>query len=168
MNGRIQVGNHDGIYVIRLLGDVRVTISGSFDHYIEAMLSDPAFRSILVDLSKAIAIDSTSLGVLAKLSLAVQKKAAKIPTLLCVNPDILRVLDNMGYDDVYAIVDEGYNMQQSLAELPMSTDFGETELRQRVIDAHKTLMSLNDRNVAAFQDLVAALEAESTDHPRRA
>ena len=168
MNGKIQVGNHEGVYVICLQGDVRVTISGSFDHYIEAMLSDSRFSSVLVDLSQASAIDSTSLGVLAKLSLAVQGRYAKLPTLLCSNPDILRVLANMGYDDVYAIVDEQYHSAQNLADLPMSTDMDEDLMRERVIDAHRTLMAMNETNANTFKDLVAALEAEGYSRTKRA
>jgi len=161
MSGRILVGDHDGVYVIRFEGDVRVTLCGSFDHYLEVMLADADFVSVLMDLSDAVAIDSTSLGVLAKLSLGVQRRNNRVPTLVCNAPDILRILVNMGFDDVFAIVDENYDAEQSLAELPVSSDLGEEEMRQRVIDAHKVLMSMNAKNAETFKDLVSALEAES-------
>ena len=161
MSGRILVGDHNGVYVIRFEGDVRVTLCGSFDHYLDIMLKDPKFVSVLVDLSDAIAIDSTSLGVLAKLSLGVQQAKQRLPTLVCNAPDILRILFNMGFDDVFAIVDENFDTDQNLAELPMSTDIGENEMRTRVIDAHKVLMSMNEHNKEAFSDLVGALEAEA-------
>ena len=161
MNGRILVGNHNGIYVIRFEGDVRVTLCGSFDHYLDVMLADEEFVSALVDLSDAIAIDSTSLGVLAKLSIGVQQRKDRLPTLVCDAPDILRILHNMGFDDVFAIVDEDFATQQNLAELPVSSDIGEDEMRERVIDAHKVLMSMNQQNAETFKDLVSALEAEA-------
>ncbi len=160
MSGRILVGDHDGVYVIRFEGDVRVTLCGSFDHYIEVMLRDGAFRSVIVDLSDAVAIDSTSLGVLAKLSLAVQANCGRLPTLVCNQPDILRILDNMGFDDVFAIVDENFESEQNLAELPVATDMLEDEMRARVIEAHRVLMDMNEKNRETFQDLVSALEAE--------
>ncbi len=160
MSGRILVGDHDGVYVIRFEGDVRVTLCGSFDHYLEMMLEDPNFVSVLVDLSAAQAIDSTSLGVLAKLSLGVQKEKHHLPTLVCDVPDILRILLNMGFDDVFNVVDQDYAAQQNLAELPVATDLAEEEMRERVIDAHKVLMSMNEQNAATFKDLVDALEAE--------
>ena len=97
MSGRIKVGDHDGVYVLRFEGDVRVTLSGSFDHYMERMLDDGQLEMVLVDLTDAIAIDSTSLGVLAKLSIQIQKKRNRLPTLVCHAPDILRVLHNMGF-----------------------------------------------------------------------
>ena len=162
MSGRILVGDHDGVYVIRFEGDVRVTLCGSFDHYLDVMLNDPNLVSVLVDLSEAIAIDSTSLGVLAKLSIGLFDSRKRLPTLVCIAPDILRILTNMGFDDVFTIVDENFLNEQNLAELPSSTDFSETQMRQRVIEAHRVLMNMNDRNEATFKDLVSALEAEAT------
>ncbi len=167
MNGRILVGDHNGVYVIRFEGDVRVTLCGSFDHYLDVMLRDSAFQSVIVDLSDAVAIDSTSLGVLAKLSIGVQASRSRVPTLVCDQPDILRILDNMGFDDVFAIVNEDFESQQNLAELPVATDMQEDEMRRRVIDAHRVLMNLNEHNRETFHDLVSALEAEdlrTADH----
>ena len=161
MNGRILVGDHDGVYVIRFEGDVRVTLCGSFDHYLEQMLDNPDFESVLVDVSGAVGIDSTSLGVLAKLSLGVQEVKSKLPTLVCTSPDIRRILVNMGFDDVFVIVDEQYVFDRNLGELPVSQDMAIDEMRERVIDAHKLLMSLNETNKEAFQDLVTALESEA-------
>ncbi len=160
MSGRILVGDHDGVYVIRFEGDVRVTLCGSFDHYLDVMLKDPQFVSVLVDLSDAVAIDSTSLGVLAKLSIGVQSKTRRLPTLVCNAPDILRILANMGFDDVFAIVDENYDAIQNLAVLPTAADLSEADMRERVIEAHKVLMRMNEQNAQTFKDLVAALEAE--------
>ena len=66
----------------------------------------------------------------------------------------------MGFDDVFAIVDENFESSQNLAELPVATDMLEDEMRARVIEAHRVLMDMNERNRETFQDLVSALEAE--------
>ena len=132
----------------------------------EAILRDQKLVSVLVDLSDAIAIDSTSLGVLAKLSMAVQRERNKLPTLVCSSPDIIRILENMSFDDIFAIVDNHYAASQNLAELPMANDLDENTVRERVIDAHRVLMSLNDNNHAAFKDLVQALEAKGQGSQR--
>jgi len=160
MNGRILVGDHNGVYIIRFEGDVRLTLCGSFDRYLEGMLADPNFVSMLVDLSAARAVDSTSLGVLAKLSIEVQRKNQRIPALVCSTPDILRILDSMGFDDVYAIVDSNYVPESPLAELPLTSDLNEDQMREQVISAHKVLMDMNAKNADTFKDLVSALEAE--------
>ncbi|XOV82014.1 MAG: STAS domain-containing protein [bacterium] len=160
MSGKILVGSHEGVYVLRFVGDVRVTVSGSFDRYLDAMFADPDFVSVLVDLSQAVAIDSTSLGVLAKLSIAVQEQYEQLPMMICNVPDILRILDNMGFADVFVIITDPYELQQQLAELPQSNDIDEDEMRLRVIEAHETLMSMNEHNAETFRSLVEALQAE--------
>ncbi len=154
------VGNHEGVYVLRFEGDVRLTVSGTFDRYLEAMFADPRFVSVLVDLSAAVAIDSTSLGVLAKLSIAVQEKYQQLPMLVCKAQDILRILHNMGFEDVFNIVRDAQELRQQLAELPLANDLDEEEMRLRVIEAHETLMGLNEQNAVTFRSLVEALQAE--------
>ena len=156
------VGNHEGVYVLRFEGDVRLTVSGTFDRYLDAMFADPRFVSVLVDLSAAVAIDSTSLGVLAKLSIAVQKKYQQLPLLVCNAQDILRILQSMGFEDVFVIVSDAQELRQQLAELPLANDLDEEEMRLRVIEAHETLMGLNEQNAVTFRSLVEALQAESS------
>ena len=64
----------------------------------------------------------------------------------------------MGFDDVFAIVAEANVQDVELVDIPAVV---EQEARQRVIEAHKVLMSLNDSNHAAFKSLVDALEQDT-------
>ena len=157
--GKIMVGQRDGVYLLKLLGDVRVTLCISAEGFFDRMFKDPDFQSVLVDLSAATGIDSTSLGILAKLSIGTQQRFGLVPTLVVTSSDLERVLRSSGFSDVFHLVTEPLERVEQLGELPPS-QLGEDALRQRVIDAHKTLMGLNERNQHAFQDLVAALEAE--------
>ena len=157
MSGHILVGACEGNYVLKFSGDIRVGLCGSLDAFCERMLDAADFRSVIVDLAETLAIDSTALGCLARLSLAVQRIQAKIPTLICCSSDIERVLLNMGFDDVFAIVAEANVQDVELVDIPAVV---EQEARQRVIEAHKVLMSLNDSNRAAFKSLVDALEQD--------
>ena len=166
MQGRILVGSHDGVYVIVFEGDVRLTLCTTVDFYLEKMFQDDAFRSVIVDLSRTDNIDSTSLGLLAKLSIQAEKRFSFRPTLVSTRPDITRVLRSMGFDEVFSIVETPLEHKEQLAELPCIAA-PEDDVRQRVIDAHKTLMSMNQANRDSFHDLVAVLEAEA-EPPRRA
>ena len=157
MSGNISVGTYEGTYVLKFNGDIRVGLCGALDAFCERMLNAADFRSVIVDLADTIAIDSTALGCLARLSLSVQKVRDKIPTLICRSQDVRRVLLNMGFDDVFAIVADGAVQSVDLVDLP-EVDEGET--RERVIEAHRVLMSLNENNRETFQSLVDALEQE--------
>ena len=158
MSGNISVGACNGSYVLKFSGDIRVGMCGALDAFCERMLDAADFRGVIVDLAETVAIDSTALGCLARLSLAVQRMQENIPTLICRSKDVERVLLNMGFDDVFAIVAEANVQDFELVDIP---DVVEKETRQRVIDAHKLLMSLNDSNHAAFKSLVEALEQDA-------
>jgi len=66
--GQILVADQQGVYVIKMIGDVRLTLCISFDRFIEKMLGQPDFSMVLFDLSQASGIDSTTLGLAFALS----------------------------------------------------------------------------------------------------
>ena len=158
--GRILVAHHDGVYLMKFIGDVRVTLCAAVDAFLDTMLSNSQFKSVVVDLSRTTGIDSTSLGILAKLSIRTRERFGFVPTLVSTNADITRVLTTMGFDDVFHIVEQPIESKEQFGELhPFDCD--EADMRQRVLDAHRVLMSLNESNREAFQDLVETLESSS-------
>lgn len=157
--GQILAGQHDGVYLIRFEGDVRLTLCAAADRYLGLMFDDPAFKDVMVDLTVTEGIDSTSLGLLAKLSIRAQQQFGFVPTLICDSKDLLRLLQSMGFEDVFHIVAQAPQIPSELGALP-EHEVPQAELRAQILEAHRVLMGLNDDNRVAFKDLVAALEAD--------
>lgn len=155
--GQILVADHQGVYVIKLTGDVRLTLCISFDAFIERMFGDPEFVSVVFDLTEAQAIDSTTLGLMAKISLMAQERFGLVPTLVSNNPSIDRILQTMGFSEIFCIVKEG-DADIRGAESLCEDCADEAEVKQRVLEAHKILVGLNATNQEAFRDLIASLE----------
>ncbi|AFV00832.1 STAS domain-containing protein [Simiduia agarivorans] len=155
--GQILVADHQGVYVIKLTGDVRLTLCISFDAFIERMFGDPSFVSVVFDLIEAQAIDSTTLGLMAKISLMAQERFRLVPTLVSNNPSIDRILQTMGFSEIFCIVKEG-DADIRGAEALCADCADEGEVKQRVLEAHKILVGLNATNQEAFKDLIASLE----------
>lgn len=164
MRGRILVGDHKGVYVLMFHGDVRLTLCTAVDSFLNHMFEDVGFRSVVVDLRDTESIDSTSLGLLAKLSIQAWERFGYRPTLVSPRPDITRILRTMGLDEVFNLVEEPLEHNEQLAELACRTATQE-EVRERVIEAHRILMDMNEDNRAAFQDLVTTLEEECEPMP---
>jgi anti-anti-sigma factor len=160
VQGRILVGSHDGVYVLLFEGDVRLTLCTAVDGYLEKMFRDKAFKSVVVDLSRTQSIDSTSLGVLAKLSIQADKLFNFRPTLVSTQRDVTRILLSMGFEDVFNILEEPLQHREQLGELP-SLKSSKADIRQLVLDGHKTLMAMNAANREAFHDLVVMLESDN-------
>ncbi len=157
--GKILVAEQDGAFVIKLVGDVRLTLCTTMDQFFDEMLASAGFASVVVDLIDASNIDSTTLGLLAKLAIKANQRFGYVPVILSTNPDITRVLDSMGFDRVFSIRQQPLLDDEDLGELPILPD-SEEGVRSRVLEAHRILMGMNDSNRAKFRELVSLLEGQ--------
>lgn len=157
--GHIYVAEQDGVNVIKMVGDVRLTLCISFDNFIQQMFSDAAFTAVIFDLRQAAALDSTTLGLMAKIAITSQQDFQVIPLVVSPNEGINRLLESMGLEEIFEIVRTADTQMVQPEELPKVED-QTAEARDKIIEAHKILMSLNEENKAEFRDLVACLEQE--------
>jgi anti-anti-sigma factor len=148
-----------GVHVLKLVGEVRLNLCSTIDRAIESTTTDPNFATVVVDLTETTLIDSTTLGMLAKLAILAKKKSHFLPSIISTNPDITRIITTMGFDTVFIILEKPAQTDQALKELPIS-ELSEDELRANVLNAHKVLMKLNEHNREQFKDLVATLEQD--------
>lgn len=158
--GRIQFAESDGTFVLKFLGDVRLTLCAALDAYIEKIVSALHFKSIVIDLTETDNIDSTSLGLLAKLSILSRERVGLLPTLVSTQQDMLRLLQSMGFEQIFNIVAETTPTDAELQDLPPQT-LSEEQVRARVLEAHRLLMDLNEHNRNAFVDMVTSLEGDT-------
>jgi LmbE family N-acetylglucosaminyl deacetylase len=121
------------------------------------MFNAENFSAVLFDLSEAEAIDSTTLGLMAKISLQGQERHKVIPVILSTNASINRVLQTMGFHDIFTIVDELQTPVSPSRELTSDVN-DEHQVKEKVLEAHKILMGLNRENRATFRNLVKMLE----------
>lgn len=146
-------------YVLKCVGDVRLTLCSSLDCHLKAILEECQAEDIVIDLTEAIAVDSTTLGLIAKLAVKAGKLGLQKPALVSTNPDITRVLMSMGFDHVFMLVEQLPVCSEDLKRLPWVEE-SEQVVKERIILAHRVLMDLNSENRDAFKDLVKALELE--------
>lgn len=157
-SGKILVAEHQGVNVIKMTGDVRLTLCVSFDSFINAMFGE-SFCSVVFDLSEAQAIDSTTLGLMAKIALSAAECGCSQPMVLSSNPSITRLLESMGFEDIFDIVTQTQLPLDDVHELPQSAS-NEEQVRTRVLEAHRILMELNTSNSDTFRELVETLEKQ--------
>jgi anti-anti-sigma factor len=155
--GKILAASQDGAYVIRLVGDVRLTLCTTIDEYVQKMYEDPAFASVWLDLCEAEGIDSTTLGLLAKLALNVKAKFGFMPVIYSSDSGINRLLNSMGFQRLFVLQDSVCERSDKGMEIPMVAG-SEQAVKTKIVEAHRVLMDLNDENRARFQDLMDVLE----------
>lgn len=155
--GRVLAASEHGAYVLRFVGDVRLTLCSSIEDYVENLLADPQFKSVWVDLCDAEGIDSTTLGQLAKLALAVNKRFGFRPAIFCCDPGINRLLRSMGLHKLFEMHEKtccSSGCDQAIPMVPGSED----EVREQVLAAHRALMDVSEENRKRFSELVSSLE----------
>jgi len=156
-DGKIQCAEYDDVFILKCSGDVRLTFCSALNETIEKILKTHSFKNVLIDLTEVVSIDSTTLGLLAKLSILSQRKLGLLPTLVSTNPDVNRVLDSMGFNQVFNVVHTPGPCPECLDDLP-EQEQSEAVVKERVLEAHQILMSLNESNRNEFRDLVSALQ----------
>lgn len=155
--GKILAARHDGAYVIRLEGDVRLTLCTTIDDYFQKMFDDPDFASVWVDLCSAEGLDSTTLGLLAKLALQVKQQFGFRPAIYSCDAGINRLITSMGFQRLFELREEVCGSPDEVVAIPV-VEGSEAAVKDKVIEAHRVLMELSPENQARFKDLLTALE----------
>ncbi len=156
-SGKLLVAEYEQMPVLKLVGDVRVLMSSTIDNYFSSLYSKAILDAMIVDLTETTGIDSTALGLLAKMAIQLRNRFNVKPTILSTNADITRILKGMSFDLIFDIVDKPLEADTSFGELNHISE-PEDVIKQKVIIAHQALMTLSNQNKLEFQDLVSALK----------
>lgn len=157
--GRIKAAFESGVFVLKLCGDVRLTLCATLDAEAQRLADLPGLAVVMVDLREATNIDSTALGFLAKVALAVQGRLEHPPTIVAEHPDVRRMLDVMGFARYFTLVEAPLTEPAELAELP-HVEADESDIQHRILEAHRILMRMSDHNRHEFQPLIELLESQ--------
>lgn len=163
--GKILYAEKDGVFALKFTDDIRMSFGPAINSVLDKICKCHGFSAVIIDLTETKNIDSTALGVLAKVSLQTQKIYGYIPTLVSTNEDITRVLLSMGFENIFHIIGDSPEYSTDLDEVPLPLDhIPEPEMRKQVIEAHRVLMDLNENNRDLFSNLVEALQQEENDN----
>ncbi|RUR33942.1 anti-sigma factor antagonist [Vreelandella andesensis] len=163
--GRIKAAFDSGVFVLKLCGDVRLTLCATLDSQAQRLAETPGLTAVMIDLREATNVDSTALGFLAKVAMAVKGRLAHPPTIIADNPDVRQMLDVMGFARFFTLMEaplqQASRLTSALEDLP-AEPADEEGLRDRILEAHRILMHMNDHNREQFQPLVEMLEAQNS------
>jgi anti-anti-sigma factor len=157
--GKILAADHKHMAMLKFVGEVRVVMSSTLDNYCNSLYARGILDAMVIDMSETRSIDSTALGMLAKLSIQLRNRFNVMPTIICPSADIARVLRGMGFEMICRIVASVPRQQAQYSELALQME-SEATVRDKVIDAHLTLMAMSEENRLEFQDLVSALKQQ--------
>jgi len=161
--GKIYFARRNGGIFLKFTGHIRYTfqelhrVSAALDAFLDHLFHEGGFEHVLIDMMEAESIDSTNLGLLAKLALYMEREHNRQPTILSNNSGITETLQLSGLDKVFVVLHDGEHANDELALVP-DIEVSEREMRQTMLESHRTLMRLSESNHEAFRDVVEVLE----------
>ena len=158
--GKILVSQGASSYVIKLEGDVRVVLCASLNDYMSTIFKSNTISRIIVDMVETEGVDSTTLGLLAKLAIYSNEKFNIRPIVFCPDESLYETLIVMGLDDVFEIIKSKQSDLDNYEELPSASTSSAIDIKKHVLTAHQLLSSINEKNKNEFLDLISALEKE--------
>jgi anti-anti-sigma factor len=146
--------------VLKLTGTIRHPLSQRLSQAARRIFEGADLRQIVVDLQEAYFIDSTCLGLLAQVALRSLELGLEPPILVSTQPEVTRVVRTTGLDRAFVLMD---NPAEPATAMTSAEDLAEVSRRpdlKTVLEAHRTLCSLNEKNKHMFQSVVDVLEAD--------
>jgi len=158
-DGKIYYTMVDTVCIIKMVGRIAYKISPNFDLFLEKVKDNPEVDNFVVDLTEATHIDSTNLGLLAKLNRFSRIKSNNPPTLISTNHGINRLLLNIGLSSVFAVVDNVNDIHSTFDSLPHMKDAGD-RVAEIMLKTQQELAEMSRTNRELFKDVVRYLEGD--------
>lgn len=157
-DGTIYFATRDGTVVLRFAGEIRYTIAPAVDRFLDDLFARGGFERLIVDLGQTASIDSTGLGLLARIANFVRRRDGSRPLLFSSQPDINAVLSSICLDQAFLLCAELPDSPPGTALA--SAEPSQRELAESMLAAHRLLCEMNDANRAQFQNVVDVIERE--------
>ena len=167
--GRILHASHEGVQVLRLVGEIRHPLGPSLERFLDQLAKEKP-QGLVIDLGETQIIDSTCLGLLARAAIRLRTQGPCKATVVSPRPNITDVLRSMSFDRLLNIVGEMPIAHLEEHLLKTTSSCNDDALLLTMLRAHRTLMALSERNREQFKEVVQVLERESearreeTDH----
>lgn len=72
--GSVLFAERDGVHVLKFVGDVRLSLGPTISSYLSTLEACPTFSGMIIDLSETDTVDSTALGLIAKIAICTREK----------------------------------------------------------------------------------------------
>jgi anti-anti-sigma factor len=174
-DGHVTHAEKQGVHVLRYFGDVNYILAPGIQHLVDRLINDGSISGMVFDLTCAQSLDSTNLGLMARINERLLSVGASNSMIISGNEDIDVVLRSMGFDQTFDMVPSGepsdgaprVSVVPDARAEPIDTDSpSAAALRQTMLDAHRALIRLSEAGRLEFEPVVQCLESDPIDQKR--
>jgi anti-anti-sigma factor len=168
--GHVTHAEKQGVHILRYFGKVNFILAPGIQRFVDHLIDDGSISGMVFDLTCAQSLDSTNLGLMARVNERLLGAGAANSVIISGNEDIDVVLRSMGFDQTFDMVPSGGPKagDLSVAVAPeLSADSIKTDapsandLRQTMLEAHRALVRLSDAGRLEFEPVVQCLERDA-------
>lgn len=160
--GEIFISDRDGVYVIKVSGRATFECAPALRNLAKT-LESAAFSAIRIDLGDCQWMDSTFMGVLAMLALRAKKTGAEI-SVHNAGQQNTELLYGLGLKKLFQFVDTGIDAvaaeNTAAASAPAGNTANPSSYAHTVLEAHETLMDVDEGNVKKFDKVVSLVKQD--------
>ncbi|MFZ5896175.1 MAG: STAS domain-containing protein [Myxococcota bacterium] len=159
-SGHVTHAQKEGVHVLRYFGTVNFLLAPGIQNFVDHLIDDGGVSGLVFDLSCASSLDSTNLGLMARVNERLVSKGAANSVIISGNEDIDVVLRSMGFDRTFELLPSNRQDCEPDLETIETPSPSSVELRRTMLDAHHALMRMSEAGRKEFEAVVACLESE--------
>ena len=159
-DGRVFHAAAGDSHVLRYVGRADYVMAPAIERLGEGLFEGNGLSNLVFDLREATMLDSTNLGLLARLASRVDQAGGRA-AIVSTNDDVTDVLRSMGLAAMFQISsDDPLLHQVGPGDEIVLEPTGQRELMRTMLEAHRVLASIDENDSAGFRAVVEGLESE--------
>jgi anti-anti-sigma factor len=144
-------------YFLKAVGQIKYPVSSDLSLFLNKIFENQDFDYFLIDLTETQVLDSTNLGLLAKIARLMLESRNHKTMLISTSEDINELLQSIGYDQVFILVT---NPEQLKPPVQISLKGNEVEQFARMAEIYYKVQKMIGGNEAEFVDVVDCLKLQ--------
>ena len=158
--GHVTHATREGVHVLRYFGTVNYTLAPGLQRFLQQLIHDGRVSGLVFDLTAAESLDSTNLGLMARVNEEVHDLGAANSVIISNNEEIDVVLRSMGFDQSFDLIPAA-PVPDAPPEPVAAEPPSATELHHTMLNAHRALCRLSEAGRLEFEPVVACLERDA-------
>lgn len=160
-SGAIRYAYENGVWFIQCADVVCHLLGPTLNALVDKALATQDSKNFVIDLTDAKSIDSTCLGILARIATRRAPAGTSKPLIITGGGNIAKTLQVVRFDLLFELIDK-VNAVPKQIQVAENFSLNQDEMLNLLLDAHKRLCAIDAQTHAVFKDVVEALQREQS------
>ncbi|OGV39067.1 MAG: hypothetical protein A2X48_18075 [Lentisphaerae bacterium GWF2_49_21] len=161
---KVLIARENGKYHIKVEGRANFECSPTLRNFASS-IDEHDCKGIFIDLSECVGMDSTFMGILALIGLKT-KKIGFLTNIVNASENNKKLLNGLGLQKIFNYTTSSeIESQQRWVDAVSSSD--KKEKAETVLQAHETLMEVDQQNIPKFQNVVDFVKKDLTKEDKK-